>query len=943
VAIEPELVNRAIREISKRRANYDYFFERLSSPDWIEPLAEHGLFDNPPPPEADENGVFVPPWPPSRYLARMVSLAPERVLSIMLRTKTSNERVHEDFAEAAAAMPRQMRLRWARSESEWLRQTDRLYYLLPEKLVDLIEKLVQDGEVEAAVALTRELFRPLSERFEAAGRWNLAAPRFRIWAYRRLLDRAVSPILERQPEAALRLLVDLLTDAVNRASSEFGPYEDLSQVWRPRVANDEKADRDVLQCLVSTLRDAATTVRERVAVTDIRLVQLLLHGETKVFRRIALFALAKDPAPDVSVLAGLLVDPGTFNEPEPNVEYRELLSKAFGLLGLSEQLTILRWISDGPKAEALPQQTDEGSFRSDALQRAATWRIRRLNLIEKYLSPEWVRRREKLVEQFGDSEFITSFEVTAWWGPKSPVNLEELSARSDDELVGLLETYEQPNDWIGPSREGLARTLSEMAEGDSERISGLAPRLAGVRPLYIYWVLIGLAAAIRDGKSVQWHPLLELLEISSNRPEDDIVDRDEDEYGRWSWVRKEIAGVLEAGFRSSTSAPPFELRHRGWGILRPITDDPEPTPEYEERYGGTNMDPATLALNTTRGRAMHAAIGYALWMKRNRDARDPDSTPFGFDAMPEVREVLEQHLVVERDPSIAVRAVYGQTFPWLALLDEQWATNAKQRIFPDDASHSVLREAAWSSYVIFCPPYNSIFGILRDQYASAVERLRDARPPWRWIGGSATQDERLAEHLLTFYWRGLIDLNDEGAILEHLFDNASSEVCAYAVEFIGRNVQEIDSVPVEPLRRLQDFWEWRIGVAEAQRTEARQIEVASFSWMADADVIPSDWRISQLERVLQIGGSLRHEQVVLSAMSKLANLYPRRAVRVLRLFLEREKRGWTIGAAQDEILSILRTCKESGDPDTLELVDATAHWLGSLGYSGFRNIVGRTD
>ena len=32
----------------KRRADYEYFFSRLATPDWIGPLAEEGLFDHVP-------------------------------------------------------------------------------------------------------------------------------------------------------------------------------------------------------------------------------------------------------------------------------------------------------------------------------------------------------------------------------------------------------------------------------------------------------------------------------------------------------------------------------------------------------------------------------------------------------------------------------------------------------------------------------------------------------------------------------------------------------------------------------------------------------------------------------------------------------------------------------------------------------------------------------
>ena len=95
--ISEELVNRAIAEISKGSANYEYFFERLSSSEWIGPLSERGLLSNPPPLEIDEGKVQAPPWPPSRFLARVASQAPQQVLKIILDTKTNNERVHEDF------------------------------------------------------------------------------------------------------------------------------------------------------------------------------------------------------------------------------------------------------------------------------------------------------------------------------------------------------------------------------------------------------------------------------------------------------------------------------------------------------------------------------------------------------------------------------------------------------------------------------------------------------------------------------------------------------------------------------------------------------------------------------------------------------------------------------------------------------------------------------
>ena len=169
--------------------------------------------------------------------------------------------------------------------------------------------------------------------------------------------------------------------------------------------------------------------------------------------------------------------------------------------------------------------------------------------------------------------------------------------------VRLLRDFQEEDPWFGPSPEGLARELSALAEQEPERISRLAPQFAHLRPTYIQWTLIGLGTALRNGKTVDWTSLVELLEdVAPVRPES--TDHDEDNYGRWGWVRKEVASVLEAGFESSRFSASFLIFVSVWRIVEGLSDDHDPSQDYEERYGGSNMDPIILALNTTRGRAM---------------------------------------------------------------------------------------------------------------------------------------------------------------------------------------------------------------------------------------------------------------------------------------------------------------------------------------------------
>ena len=102
----PETIKKVLAAIQKRPANYQYFFDKLNSPEWIEPLFAEGMFTQPPDVERQEDRIGFPVWPESRYLARMASEVPDVVLRVALQVPaTENVRVHEDLCVAACAMP----------------------------------------------------------------------------------------------------------------------------------------------------------------------------------------------------------------------------------------------------------------------------------------------------------------------------------------------------------------------------------------------------------------------------------------------------------------------------------------------------------------------------------------------------------------------------------------------------------------------------------------------------------------------------------------------------------------------------------------------------------------------------------------------------------------------------------------------------------------------
>jgi hypothetical protein len=318
-----------------------------------------------------------------------------------------------------------------------------------------------------------------------------------------------------------------------------------------------------------------------------------------------------------------------------------------------------------------------------------------------------------------------------------------------EQLVDYLRSWAPSGELMGESMEGLGAQLSALVAAEAERYSAESERFKGSDPTYVRGLLIALLVPVKEKRIIAWGPILSLCGWVMEQPrripgrKGGILDRDPDR----GWTRNAIAKLLSEGFDHDSI--PFEQRARAWGVLERLTEDYMPTPEDDARYG-ENTDPASYSINTTRGEAMHAVVRYALWVRR-RQEKEPDGKARagrGFDEMPEVRSVLERHLDPNYEPSIAIRAVYGQFFATLYFLDRNWAKANIARVFPRDDTLKRLGDVAWGAYVIFCQPYDKLFDALVGEYRRAIEAIGAPSQNWQHLGNP---DSRLAEHLMIEY------------------------------------------------------------------------------------------------------------------------------------------------------------------------------------------------
>jgi hypothetical protein len=402
----------------------------------------------------------------------------------------------------------------------------------------------------------------------------------------------------------------------------------------------------------------------------------------------------------------------------------------------------------------------------------------------------------------------------------------------------------------------------------------------------------------------------------------------------WGWTRKAIADLLVAGFESRSGEIPIELRDEVWSVLRPLTDDPDPTPEHEERYGSSNMDPATLSINTVRGKAMHAIIHYALWVRRHLEeqADANERLARGFDEMPEVREVLDAHLDTSQDPSLAVRAVYGWWFLCLTLLDRTWAEHRKDRIFPTDEQSQAYFDAAWNTYITLCQPYDNAFDLLRDIYAHAVKRIETRDDSTRWIGNP---DKKLAEHLMAFYCRGKVELRDP--VFASFWKSAPDAVRFHVIRFIGRELRQIESfIPTGIITRLQKLWDERFSQAK-EAPQEHERELSAFGWWFVSGKFDTTWAIGRLLEALSLHPKSEPAHLVIEHLARTVNTHPAESVQALRRIAEGDREGWYIYGSQEHICQILRAGLQS--PDARQEAEAAIHYLGSRGFLEYRALL----
>lgn len=956
-----------MESIPNNLAAHRYFFSNLSHIGWIRPLIKAGAYKFPP----DEGH-----WPESNYLTRMVQTkindttiqqAIKEVFEVI--PETPNEWIHSNLTECAISMPGDIATLWTEKEIIWVTEKKHLWTNLPYNLCDLIIHLANEGKTKQALNLAITLFNinpdpdfeskvKLEEELQQKGE-EIFLPyhpepttRLDRYIYKELLEKCINVLVEVIGFDSFIWLCNLLAKA-NRFSIRLEENNDSSYIWRPSIENDERNyGFDFRDPLLVAARNVAEFIIHLKPDKFDKLIIWLEKDELfqwSVFKRLALYLIRVFPNTHKKYVSRYLLNKDLFESYYVEHEYWLLAQERFGELDPEAQQEVIEWIlenGDGEREAFIKRYTKKNGKEpspEEIEKFSYNWLSNALVPIKDYL-PENVRKRyEEAIEVVGkkDSTRMPFQMETGFVGPTSPISSDDIFSMSVDELVQCIKNWTPPGNWNSPTRDGFAGVLEKVVSENPHKYISECMHFTELHPTYIRGFIEGFRLAVKNDRLTEWPQVLNLCKWIVEQERDfpqNILEQnigEDREETNWNWTRKRIANLLEEGLKEKEhSEIPFELRGLVWSILEPLTNDPDPTgSEVEE--GVQPFDAAAMSINTVRGQAMHDLMFYVMWVRRHIvKSKKVEQHTLNFNILPEVVKVLESHLDQQLETALTIRSVYGCWLPWLVTWDENWVRGNIRRIFPLTEQYQELWDTAWGTYIVYNDPYNNVYKLIKDEYQRALHRFGTIHIE---LSGAQSPDESLARHIMIFYGRSLIEL-EENSLLYEFFNLASPDLRKHALEFIGYELSGI--VIPTAIERLQSLWKWRFKVAQgSDHLEDHAHEIATFGkWFASGKLEPR-WAMDQLLAVLELIDRVEADEDMVKQLANFADYMPMETISAFKKMIDSKPEHRDMYLWQDPGKVLLRKvlygdCSKAKE-DAINLVNK----LVAMGYLEYREVI----
>ena len=686
----------------------EYVFTRQhwANGSWLPTFIEFGLFSTPPPVLRSGTTMRARAWPAMRYITALAEAQPDRVARILGGLHTDNWWVVADGLEAANRLPHSLAIepimhllaQWQSATVSWTNPS-----VIADSLLTLDRSAAAESPLPIAVVLVVDKL------------WSDGDHRYDIDEVLNRLQASLGPTRFRVA-TGIELALATRVRSSRWGSHAFGPrLEDL------RSDRSDPAELLASRWLTLTEDEATSTGIDATLIRAIRLLAI----DDGLIRQMGLRCLRQvlDARPDDAVARRLLLreaeDRDVLGNEAEISELLPLFGAHFGLLPTETQLRLVGRILDLAESD---KEVDH-LYASD-------W----LNALRAYLGP-----REHTISQglrAPREGFRTPRAEVSFVGPSGPLDAESASALAASDFVALMRHVPQVSTEFGHSS---VETVAALARAEVQRrpaeFLGYLPAIATEvgDSAILHHLVWGLKEAFRteDSRSAEGlDRILRFLRDISARAANGTLNRDDaDQYGDRS-VLTSVADFMD-------DLAPWVLTASETAVLVEtlefVLGSNSPTPDYEHEFGGANMDPPTLALNTARGRGTRALL------RLLADASADDAP--GRRHLSELTVLASSRVLAEVSPG--VKSSFGLFLPWLALRTPDLWRQIYPQLLPQEGNEATW-ESVFTTYMTFNGANRVVAKDLQSTYALAVTRLQD--DSFTFLQKHA---DRLLQHLIS--------------------------------------------------------------------------------------------------------------------------------------------------------------------------------------------------
>ena len=938
-----EMIEKALASV-KKETDRRFFFSRLKNPLWIQPLVDRGYFQSPPSAThlADDSVQF-PFWPELQFLKTVVKDAPDEVARIAADLpKVDNPQVYDDILDIALQLHGEQS---AKLQPKILEYAGMEYQFLARKYADLLAHWTAEQQITAALDLAKVLVQfapdPNSESKQARRKENRGGlatrleprPRVDQFDYQEILEKGVRPLAEREPCQVARILIDATASMIRLGmhleDRDSNKGDAVSEIWCRRLDEQENDYHDVRRTLVHTLTFACEQVFEKVPESVDSLDDVLRKQRWNIFTRLRyhLYTLHLNEQTQPWIREAIL-EHEDYARWEHHYEFQRMTRYACehfdaALLTEEERTQIFAAILSGPSKTDFRERMGERFTEKLFEQGQRHFHLMQFRPFASVLFGKYADCFQQLEaeadEQISDDAYWPGNDgeggIVSHRSPRSP---EDLAALTDEALLACINEWDNKHhdkdDWlivinIEALAEAFQTVFKDTVIPNADRFRFWVDNREQIeRPIYVRAMISAMQEHVKAknfDKLSEWLTFCEWVLEHPDREHGEgysyKLGEESREHPHWHSSRRAVGDFVGACIEKDVDVP-ISAREQLAKLLDTLCIQFDWRLDEDKPVLLNRSDQLTEAINNTRSRALESLVNFGFWLRR----RDLEAD------VSEVATILEKRFSPETEwpLSLPERAILGQKYGSIFLLDKAWATEHKSDFFPQGDLPAWME--AFESFLRYHRPFKPIFEVLRDDFELALQQRSNVERQER-LRGEPT--DPLGRHLFTYYLWDVYPLRGETSLLERYYQQTDGERSYWAnlFDYVGRALRNSGKHLDDTLKdRIIQFFEWRLEVGEA--TELKQ-----FTFWMEAECLEPEWRLDAYSRILDIVAS--KDMRIFGALKTLEAMLPDHTAKVVECFAKITEHALKHGTYipwTDQAKIILKAGLESGDESVRE-------------------------